>query len=123
MTSIKFLGVKFCTESFITGKPIIVLSLNFLAYLAWQIQRGLEAPLPHPGITRTKHPGLTVELYVLTGLTAEFPQVAQRTSTRIILTANVDQHADWSCYEEYCLSQVLCRTDHLIIQLTYPEFH
>ena len=25
--------------------------------------------------------------------------------------------------EEYCLSQVLCMTDHLIIQLTYPEFH
>ena len=26
-------------------------------------------------------------------------------------------------YEENCLSQVLCMTDHLIIQLTYPEFH
>ena len=26
-------------------------------------------------------------------------------------------------YEEYCLSQVLCMTDHLIIELTYPEFH
>ena len=76
MTSIKFLGVKFCTESFISGKPIIMLSLNFLAYLVWQIQRGLEAPLPHPGITWRKHPGLTVELCVLTGLTAEFPQVA-----------------------------------------------
>ena len=25
--------------------------------------------------------------------------------------------------EEYCLSQVLCMTDHLIIQLTDPEFH
>ena len=49
---------------------------EFLAYLVWQIQRGLEAPLPHPGITRTKHPGLTVELCVLTGFTAEFPQVA-----------------------------------------------
>ena len=76
MTSIKFLGVKFCTESFITEKSIIVLSLNFLAYLVWQIQRGLEAPLPHPGVTRTKHLGLTVELCVLTGITAEFPQVA-----------------------------------------------
>ena len=76
MTSTKFLGVKFCTESFITGKPIIVLSLNFLAYLVWQMQRRLEAPLPHPGTTRTKHPGLTVELCVLTGLTAELPQVA-----------------------------------------------
>ena len=95
MTSIKFLGVKFCTESFITGKSIIVLSLNALAYLVWQIRRGLEGPLPHPGITQTKHRGLTVELCVLTRLTAEFPQVAQRTSTRIILTANVDLHADW----------------------------
>ena len=95
MTSIKFLGVKFCTESFITGKFIIVLSLNFLAYLVWQIRRGLEGPLPHPSITQKKHPGLTVELCVLTGLTAEFPPVAQRTSTSIILTANVDQHADW----------------------------
>ena len=36
----------------------------------------LKPPFPHPGITRTKHPGLTVELCVLTGLTAEFPQVA-----------------------------------------------
>ena len=61
--------------------------------------------------------------FPLTRLTAEFPQVAWRTSTRIILTANVDQHADWIFYEEYCLSQVLCMTDHLIIQLTYPEFH
>ena len=26
-------------------------------------------------------------------------------------------------YKEYCLSQVLCMTDHLIIQLTYSEFH
>ena len=33
-------------------------------------------PPPHNGITRTKHPGLTVVLCVLTGLTAEFPQVA-----------------------------------------------
>ena len=60
---------------------------------------------------------------MLTGLTAEFPQVAWRTSTRIILTANVDQHADWIFNEEYCLSQVLCMADHLVIQLTYPEFH
>ena len=60
-------------------------------------ERELEVPppLPHPGITRTKHPGLTIELCVLTGLTAEFPQVAEQTSPRIILTANVDQHADW----------------------------
>ena len=26
-------------------------------------------------------------------------------------------------YEEYCLSQVFCMIDHLIIQLAYPEFH
>ena len=26
-------------------------------------------------------------------------------------------------HEEYCLSQVFCMIDHLIIQLTYPEFH
>ena len=26
-------------------------------------------------------------------------------------------------YEEYCLDQVFCAIDHLIIQLTYPEFH
>ena len=73
MTSIKFLGVKFCTESFITAKSIIVLSLNFLGYLSIIY---LEGPLPHPGITQTKNPGLTVELCVLTELTAEFAQVA-----------------------------------------------
>ena len=26
-------------------------------------------------------------------------------------------------YKEYCLNQVVCMIDHLIIQLTYPEFH
>ena len=46
MTSIKFLGAKFCTESSITGKSIIVLSLNFLAYPVWQIQRGTWSPPP-----------------------------------------------------------------------------
>ena len=49
--------------------------------------------------------------------------MAWRTSTRIILRASVDQVADWIFYEEYCLRQAFCMTDHLIIQLTYPEFH
>ena len=60
---------------------------------------------------------------MLTELTAEFAQVAQQTSTKIILRANADKDADWIFYEEYCLNQVFCMIDHLIIQLTYPEFH
>ena len=40
-----------------------------------------------------------------------------------ILRANADQDADWIFCEEYCLSQAFCMIDHLIIQLTYPEFH
>ena len=76
MASIKILGVKFYTESFISSISIIVLSLIFVAYLVWQIQKGELKPPPPPSITRTKHPGLTVKLCVLTGLTAKFPQVA-----------------------------------------------
>ena len=59
-------------------------------------------------------------------LTAEFAQVAWRKSAKIILRANADKDADWIFYEEYCLNQVLkffCMTEHLIIQLTYTEFH
>ena len=60
---------------------------------------------------------------MLTELTAELAQVAYRTSTKIILRAHADKDADWIFYEEYCLNQVFCMIDHLIIQLTYPEFH
>ena len=96
MTSIKFLGVKFCTESFISSISITVLSLNFLPYLVQQIQRGtFKPPSFLPVLQGKKKPGLTAELCVLTGSTAEFPQVASRTSTRIILRANADQDADW----------------------------
>ena len=84
---------------------------------------GLEASLPILVLKRTKQPGLTADLCVLTGLTAEFPQVAKRTSTKIILRANAGQYADWIFYEKYSLNQVFCIIDHLIIQLTYPEFH
>ena len=73
MRSIKFLGVKFCTESFITSISIIVLSLNFLAA---NTEGGLKAPLSLPVLQGAKQSGLPAELCVLTGLTAEFPQVA-----------------------------------------------
>ena len=56
---------------------------------------------------------------MLTELTAEFAQVASRTTTKIILRANADRDADWIFYEEYCLNQVFC----MIIQLTFSEFH
>ena len=75
MMSIKFLGVKFCTESFYNREIYDCAKFEFSSLSSLANAEGDLKP-PRPGITRTKHMELTVELCVLTGLTAEFPEVA-----------------------------------------------